>query len=280
MPAARANILSKSAYDALRRDLAALIAGARKRTKIALSRELATAYWQVGKRIAAEKLSENAGYGSSILDDLAADLSMSTRTLRRCLQFYRAYEKPPADPALNWSHYRELIPLRDPDERAFYHRLAVDNAFTGRQLAAAISSDGYALQKTAAKSREPKPRRLSRPTRRRYNYRGTVRRVLDGDTIELMLDLGFNTHRLQKIRLAALDAEPLDTPGGRAARDFVRDRLSRTDFVVVNTRTYDIHSRYLGHVFYSLKPMDPDQLFEKGDHLNQQLLDRGLAVAV
>jgi endonuclease YncB( thermonuclease family) len=276
MPRTRARTLTKSAYASLRDDIASLLATARENAKIALARELASAYWHIGKRLASENLPENAGYRGAVLADLSADLDLDPRTLRYCLAFHRAYPRLPRT-SLTWAHFRRLLPLKDPDERAYYEQLAVHNALTVRQLSSEISRDSYALQKSAPGKKPPRAKKLRRPTTPRYTYRATVEKVIDGDTVDLHLDLGFKCCRIQRIRLAGLDAPPLDTPGGKAARDFVLARLVPTDRVLVKTQHWDIHGRYIGHIFYSLRSLPTDQLLAKGDYLNQQLLDRGLA---
>ena len=46
-----------------------------------------------------------------------------------------------------------------------------------------------------------------------YTYRvEKVIRVIDGDTVELLIDLGFNTLTQQKIRLRAIDAPEIRGP--------------------------------------------------------------------
>lgn len=39
-----------------------------------------------------------------------------------------------------------------------------------------------------------------------YVYRATPLRVVDGDTVDLDIDLGFHVHRHERIRLAGIDA--------------------------------------------------------------------------
>lgn len=39
-----------------------------------------------------------------------------------------------------------------------------------------------------------------------YTYNAKLTRVVDGDTIDAMIDLGFNTHVKRRIRLAGIDA--------------------------------------------------------------------------
>jgi len=50
--------------------------------------------------------------------------------------------------------------------------------------------------------------------------------------------------------------------------------------VVVNTRTYDIHRRYVAHVFYAFNNRGIESTFLKGRYLNQELIDKGFAKPV
>lgn len=59
-----------------------------------------------------------------------------------------------------------------------------------------------------------------------YVYRAVVVRVVDGDTVVLDVDLGFATWlRAQSFRLAGCNAIELAKPGGREARDHLRELL-------------------------------------------------------
>lgn len=61
-----------------------------------------------------------------------------------------------------------------------------------------------------------------------YTYRGSVVDVYDGDTITVMVDLGFHTYRLEKLRIADIDAPEvrgLERPEGLESRDYLRDLI-------------------------------------------------------
>jgi hypothetical protein len=49
--------------------------------------------------------------------------------------------------------------------------------------------------------------------------------------------------------------------------------------VIVNTRKYDIHRRYVAHVFYAFNNRGIEHTFLKGRYLNQELVDKGFAKA-
>lgn len=79
-----------------------------------------------------------------------------------------------------------------------------------------------------------------------YRYRATVTRIIDGDSIETMLDLGDRTYRTRRIRLLGYDAPELfsgdDREAGGAAREalgaimpvgsrvYIETKLDRTSF--------------------------------------------------
>lgn len=52
-----------------------------------------------------------------------------------------------------------------------------------------------------------------------YQYRAEWLRVIDGDTLELRVDLGFDVRVDIHIRIAGIDAPERNTPTGPAARD-------------------------------------------------------------
>lgn len=90
---------------------------------------------------------------------------------------------------------------------------------------------------------------LPRPTDPGYLYRATVAQVVDGDTFDLRIDVGFDMSRNGRFRLAAVDCPELPTPEGRRARDFVYKRLLRAKTIVVKTQKTDLHGRYVTHLF-------------------------------
>lgn len=79
---------------------------------------------------------------------------------------------------------------------------------------------------------------MSPATWPRYHYRGQVVRVVDGDTVSVMLDLGLNAYHLVSLRLAGVNAPEVvgtDRAAGLAATAFLRTML---DGATVYVRTY------------------------------------------
>jgi micrococcal nuclease len=75
-----------------------------------------------------------------------------------------------------------------------------------------------------------------------YQYRAKVSRVIDGDTIVALVDLGFKTWVERILRLARINAPELPTPEGIAAKEFAHQYL-----LVEND----------GEIFFTSKKLDP-----------------------
>ena len=270
-------VLTQTHYQTLLADLRRIIGQGKQEAERAAAQALLESYWSIGKRIAKEKLTTRANFHNAILTDLSADLDIDLRTLQRTVTFYQTYRRSPRVEGLSWAHYRILMQLQDPDERAFYEQLAAEDSLSATRLATAIQGAHY---DSAQRQRKGKPLTLPRPTDPSYLYKAEVRDVIDADTVLLDIDLGFEVIRRQSIRLARIDAPPRDTQQGAAGRRFVRKQLAVARTVVVNTRKYDIHRRYVAHVFYAFNNRGIESTFLKGRYLNQELIDKGFAKPV
>lgn len=273
--------LTPAGYRRLQTDLSKLIDGAKTRAREAALPILVKAYWRVGERIEKERLTSRANYASSILRDLSTDLGIHERTLQYAVTFFQTYPSPPSNKNVGWAHYRELLRIRDDDEREFYEFLTEREQLSRDALVAAIRDDRYAPPPTGKRSRGSgnKQNKLLRPEDPTFIYEAYPRRVIDGDTLLLDIDLGFEVVKRHRIRLASVDAPPLKTANGKAAHRYVRDELARAVEVVIKTHRVDPHGRYVADVFYATREMPRGDVFSRGRYLNQRLLDEGLAVA-
>jgi endonuclease YncB( thermonuclease family) len=230
-----------------------------------------------------EGLTERAGYGTALLTELSAEVGIDLRTLQGAVQLARLYAEAPGG-ALNWSQYRELMRIKDDKERAYYEALAEEHKWSKRELVEAIRGDAFALSLTSdAKPNKPSAKTLPRPTEPDYLYTVEPLRVIDGDTIDVQVDLGFEVLRRYRLRLAAVDTAEKKTPEGAEAARYVVERLAASTMVVVQTVRVDLHGRYVAHVFYSTQQSDSlskAELYASGHYLNQELVQRGLAKLV
>ncbi|MBT8454273.1 MAG: hypothetical protein KJO40_20085 [Deltaproteobacteria bacterium] len=271
------SLLSKREYSRLLSDLQRIIREGKEEAERAAAQALIESYWSIGKRIAKEKLTKRAGFHNAILRDLSTDLGIDLRTLQRSVTFYRTYKRAPRVEGLSWAHYRVLMQLRDPDERGFYEELAVDESLSVKRLTVAIRDGHY---EGVLEHPDGKLVKIPRPTDPSYLYKAEVRDVIDADTVLLDIDLGFEVIRRQSIRLARIDAPPRQTSEGALGRRFVREQLATARTIVVSTRKYDIHRRYVAHLFYVFNNRGIEHTFAKGRYLNQELVTKGFARVV
>ncbi len=265
--------MTAARYALLKRDVQRLTTRAARFTDQAK----VEAFWQLGERIAREKVGLQHGQHNAMLRDLSADTDTPVRNLRYALAFHHHYKRVPRLP-LSWGHYRILLDRRDDASRAHYQALAVDQSLAVHQLAHHITADARLARGEPA---------LMRPSDPGYLYKAKVDQVIDGDTIDLSIDLGFHVDRRGRFRLAGINAPELDNPRrtgstpGRAARDFVFNELATAKTITVKTEKHpDLHGRYVAHLFYAEDDVPIEQCFRDGKYLNAELVEAGHAELV
>jgi micrococcal nuclease len=104
-----------------------------------------------------------------------------------------------------------------------------------------------------------------------YTYRAIVRRIVDGDTIDCDVDMGFRAWRMnERFRLAGINAPEVRGPerdAGKAAKAFVESRIQPGDEITIETaKDPDNFGRWIATVFVN------------GQSLNDALVIEGHAV--
>ncbi len=128
----------------LYQDARQIIEDARKNAVRSVDFNRVLMYWNLGQRIFEEEQQgkKRADYGTYLTKELSRRLV--PEQLELCRQFYRTY--PIANTLrsqLNWSQYRMLIQIDDPDKREYYELESVNNAWTGRETGRQINSMLY-----------------------------------------------------------------------------------------------------------------------------------------
>ena len=108
-------------------------------------------------------------------------------------------------------------------------------------------------------------------------YLARVRRVVDGDTLVVTVNLGFAVEVGQTLRLRGIDAPELPTQAGDRAREFVRQALSASERVVITTRQRDKYGRWLADLYYYPNWRDGKRILSRGRLLNDEMVAEGLA---
>ena len=269
--------LSKSAFNKLLSDIRNLISSSKKELEEVVRKQTVLTYWQVGKRISEEKLSDKANYSGSIMIDLAKDLDIHKDTLHRSIKLFRTYpdSKMINDSNLTWSHYRHLISISNSDLRSKLEIESKKENWNVSKLSKEIDRLKEGRGEVVSSNSE-----IVRPIKANYLYEATIINVIDGDTLLLDIDLGFNVIKRQRVRLNQIDAKDIKTKEGKEAFNYLRDLSVNLSKIVVRTSKIDIYGRYLSDIFYSItthnNKTDKTEVFEKGIYLNEELVEKGL----
>jgi len=68
-----------------------------------------------------------------------------------------------------------------------------------------------------------------------FIYKAELVRVVDGDTVELMIDQGFSQFTRQTMRLYGIDAPEMNTRAGKEAKAWLEDALMLLEAIYVQT---------------------------------------------
>jgi predicted nuclease of restriction endonuclease-like (RecB) superfamily len=132
-------------------DLRSLIRQTREGVAQGVNSALVLLYWQVGQRIRRDILQEKrADYGEQIVPTLSAQLvadygdGFSKRNLFRMIRFVEVFPDQQIVSALSkqlsWSHFVEIIPLKNDLQRDFYAEMCRVERWNVRTLRAKIQS--------------------------------------------------------------------------------------------------------------------------------------------
>ncbi len=140
-------------------DLRQIINQSRSRVAANVNAELTLMYWHIGERINREVLgNERAEYGKLIVSQLATQLQnefgdkgFESRNIRRMMQFAQQFPQfkivSQLATQLSWSHFVEVLPLKDDLQREFYLTMAASERWGRNQLRKEI--DGMLFERTA-----------------------------------------------------------------------------------------------------------------------------------
>jgi micrococcal nuclease len=104
-----------------------------------------------------------------------------------------------------------------------------------------------------------------------YQYKAICTNVVDGDTINVEIDVGFKITTKQRLRLVGIDTPERGQVGFYEATEFVYQEVDGKDLAIVTHKTDDF-GRYLAEVFVT-NEYTPNLFYS----LNDLLLEEGLA---
>ncbi len=247
------------------------------------------AFWEVGQ-LALSYQAQTA----QRMEDIANDIDVHRAALQKYTQFYKTYPDgyTPVyhNRVVQWSMFVSVLPVHDKKAREFYLEEACRHSWDKYELIRRIKSGYYHELKEAGVSE--KSSSLKKKDQQLYRYAAQVIKVVDGDTLDLEIDVGFKIRQEHRVRLRGINCPEMSTPQGEEAKKFVVKELHKCavkkpsgkgqyasrPVVVVQTFKRGLYGRYIVDIYYLPGENNPEAVAQKGKLLNQVLLDKGLAV--
>jgi micrococcal nuclease len=103
-----------------------------------------------------------------------------------------------------------------------------------------------------------------------YEYKAIIKRVVDADTVDVSVDLGFDVSIHQRVRLLGLNAAEKNTELGQEAIEYVDSVLPVGKEILLRSEKdkREKFGRYLANIVF----------IETGECLNQTLIEKNYAV--
>lgn len=144
-------------------DIRALIEETRSAVAVTVNTAMTLLYWRIGKRICEDILgNERAGYGDEMVATLSQQLTtdygrgFSEKSLRHMIVFSETFPEleivSTLSRQLSWSHFKEIIYLKQPLQKEFYAEMCRVERWSVRTLRDKIAS---MLYERTALSRKP-----------------------------------------------------------------------------------------------------------------------------
>lgn len=112
-----------------------------------------------------------------------------------------------------------------------------------------------------------------------YKYNAKVIKIVDGDTVDLEIDLGFKLYTLQRCRLDGIDAPELTSKdkdkkelAQKVKKYLIEKLIGKT--ILVETKKQGKFGRYLVKIWIY---KDIEKLILEEKSINQDLIDKGYA---
>ena len=109
-----------------------------------------------------------------------------------------------------------------------------------------------------------------------YVYHAKLVDVIDGDTLRLELDVGFEIKWTVIVRLEKINAPEMNTAAGKRAKQFITRKLKGTH-LVIETKKRGKFGRYIAKVFYHRTRKDYREILQYGSLINDDMIQAGHA---
>ena len=329
--------LATKNYQKLLNGIQEIIGNSQQRIIKELAFEKILMVWNIGKVIEGHLLGdEKSIYGQKVFDQLEEDVLISKNMLYQMRKFYQTYPNTPTkDNALTWSHYRDLLRIKDENKRQYFENFALENNLSSKDLQKKISENNKTVKKVGSDQNVKLPfdrgelfiykakkfksldklfldlgfkvfndvgddlkddgmliktikdednfllKQAQVNSRKLHCYKAYLEKVVDGDTLNVVVDLGFGIKHKEIIRLAKINAPESKTVEGKESKQKLSEILEDLPFLIIKTKKIDIFGRYVADVFLPSKgETNAQKAADEGVYLNQMLLDKGVAWAI
>lgn len=109
-----------------------------------------------------------------------------------------------------------------------------------------------------------------------YNYKATVNRVVDGDTLDISIDLGFSMTMKTLLRMYSINAPeihgstPEERKAAKEAREYLASIVEGKEVKVTTAKPKEKYGRYLATVWLIGKGLQKESV-------NQMMINAGHA---
>jgi len=108
-----------------------------------------------------------------------------------------------------------------------------------------------------------------------YVYNAETISIVDGDTLWVMIDLGFDLYHKRKIRFADINAPELSTSDGKVSSEYLKGIIKPGQKVVIqSSKAEDKYGRFVATVYTDAQVSVTIQ----GRNINSDLVATGHAV--
>lgn len=243
----------------------------------------------------------------------------SETNLRKMRHFFLLHPKQALPPELDWTDYAELLPVKDEKTRKRLEQRILKEDLKSTEIRelvrnvrdlpkpslklaplkrpANLKLEIFRVSVLPAKLRDnfvlvdcgffviwpvakDKLKGINLADEMSYTYAAAIERVIDGDTLLVLIEAGFGIIVRDRLRLRGVNTPEVGTPEGDRAKKFVEKCLPVGSTVVIKSHKWktDPHGRFVADVFYKPGSEDASAIIKDGTYLNQQLLDEGHAV--
>ncbi len=116
-----------------------------------------------------------------------------------------------------------------------------------------------------------------------YTYAASLERVIDGDTLLALIEVGFGIVVRERLRLRGINCPEVSTPEGLRAKKYVEKLLPAASPLIIKSHKSktDTYGRFVADVFFGPQAFESadghNAILESPVYLNQHLLDEGMA---